>query len=557
MTSSSPPPPPDDAPPQPHVPGEALANGQIFAGYKIVQKLGSGGMGEVYLAQHPRLPRLDALKLLPIGWSSDDEYRTRFNREADLASTMWHPNIVGVHDRGEDEGQLWISMDYVDGLDAARLQAERYPSGMPAADVARIVAAVANALDSAHKRGLLHRDVKPANIMLTHLDDDGDQRILLTDFGIAHDSNESGEATSSTMTVGTVAYCAPEQLRGEAVGGPADQYALAATAYRLLCGTPLFPNTDPEVVIDHQLHSAPPPLAAKRPELAALDPVLARALSKSPEDRYPRCSDFARALTDRVEAMQARTSYSDPDVIDTAPVGVFAPPPPRQPMPQYPPPQPYHPIPEPDSIANRVSAALTVDPRAMQIKRKRSPVAPILLGVGAVLIVVLATWLFWPSGGSDSSTPVATSTTSAPADPEAQQRLMKLLPAGYRADSCQPVDTPKDAQAKVSCKANSDVGGPPSATYTLARDAASLQGEFNGVVAKAGTVTCPGNIQSPGPWRRNATPQQISGTLFCGMRGNVPTVAWTDDAKLLLASVDGAADAPTLVDLYTWWSSHS
>jgi serine/threonine protein kinase len=224
------PPPTDDAPPPPHQPGEALANGQIFAGYKIVELLGSGGMGEVYLAQHPRLPRLDALKLLPLGWSADDEYRVRFNREADLASTMWHPNIVGVHDRGEDAGQLWISMDYVDGLDAARLAAERYPAGMPAEDVARIVTAVANALDSAHKRGLLHRDVKPANIMLTHLDDDGDQRILLTDFGIAHDVNDNGESTTSNMTVGTVAYCAPEQLRGEVVGGPADQYALAATA---------------------------------------------------------------------------------------------------------------------------------------------------------------------------------------------------------------------------------------------------------------------------------------------------------------------------------------
>lgn len=105
------PPPPDDELPQPHLPGEALIKGQIFAGYTIVALLGSGGMGEVYLAKHPRLPRLDALKLLPMGWSADADYRTRFNREADLASTMWHPNIVGVHDRGEDDGQLWISMD--------------------------------------------------------------------------------------------------------------------------------------------------------------------------------------------------------------------------------------------------------------------------------------------------------------------------------------------------------------------------------------------------------------------------------------------------------------
>jgi serine/threonine-protein kinase len=130
-------------------------------------------MGEVYLAQHPRLPRQDALKVLAADVSADAEYRARFNREADLASTLWHPHIVGVHDRGEEEGQLWISMDFVDGLDAAKLLSARYPAGMPVEEVARIVTTVASALDYAHKQGLLHRDVKPANIMMTHLDDEG------------------------------------------------------------------------------------------------------------------------------------------------------------------------------------------------------------------------------------------------------------------------------------------------------------------------------------------------------------------------------------------------
>jgi serine/threonine-protein kinase len=139
-----------------------LTSGQTFAGYTIIRLLGSGGMGEVYLAQHPRLPRRDALKLLPREWSADEEFRARFAREADLASTLWHPHIVGVHDRGEEDGQLWISMDFVDGLDAARLLADRYPAGTPIDEVARIVTAVASALDYAHKQGLLHRDVKPA-----------------------------------------------------------------------------------------------------------------------------------------------------------------------------------------------------------------------------------------------------------------------------------------------------------------------------------------------------------------------------------------------------------
>src|SRR6202022_2918558 len=133
-----------------------LRTGETFAGFRIVRLLGSGGMGEVYLAEHPRLPRRDALKILPADVSADPEYRARFDREADLASKLWHPHIVSVHDRGEHDGQLWISMDFVDGLDAARLVADRFAAGMPTDEAIRIITAIASALDYAHKRGLLH-----------------------------------------------------------------------------------------------------------------------------------------------------------------------------------------------------------------------------------------------------------------------------------------------------------------------------------------------------------------------------------------------------------------
>ncbi|MBW8710319.1 MAG: serine/threonine protein kinase, partial [Mycobacterium sp.] len=216
-----------------------LADGATFAGYTIVRMLGSGGMGEVYLAQHPRLPRRDALKVLPESVSADSEYRQRFNREADIAATLWHPHIVGVHDRGDFDGQLWISMDYVDGTEAARLLRERYPNGMSKAEVADIVTAVAEALDYAHERGLLHRDVKPANILLSQPESD-DQRIMLADFGIARWANDISGLTATNMTVGTVSYAAPEQLLGAQLDGRADQYALAATAFHLLTGAPPF-----------------------------------------------------------------------------------------------------------------------------------------------------------------------------------------------------------------------------------------------------------------------------------------------------------------------------
>jgi serine/threonine-protein kinase len=256
-------------------------------------------MGEVYLVEHPRLPRRNALKVLPADVSADPEYRTRLIREADLAATLYHPHIVGMHDRGEFNGQLWISMDFVDGLDAAQLLAQRYPVGMPVDEVVRIVTAVASALDYAHKQGLLHRDVKPANIMLTHLDDSEEQRILLADFGIARNVDDISGLTPTNMAVGTVAYAAPEQLMGEEeIDGRADQYALAATAYHLLTGARLFPHSNPAVVISRHLNSPPPTLAEMRPDLAALDRALAIALAKDPQDRFSRCTDFAYALAE-------------------------------------------------------------------------------------------------------------------------------------------------------------------------------------------------------------------------------------------------------------------
>jgi serine/threonine-protein kinase len=167
-----------------------LGAGHQFAGYTVVRLVGAGGMGEVFLAQHPRLPgRRDALKLLGRDISSDAKFRERFLREANLASTLSHQHIVGVTGRGEYEGRLWIAMDYIDGEDAAELLRRRFPAGMPAGLVAAIVTAVGSALDYAHSEGLLHRDVKPANILLSNAEDPAQRRILLTDFGIARALN--------------------------------------------------------------------------------------------------------------------------------------------------------------------------------------------------------------------------------------------------------------------------------------------------------------------------------------------------------------------------------
>ncbi|TDL11789.1 serine/threonine protein kinase [Mycolicibacterium obuense] len=275
-----------------------IAEGAVFAGYTIQRLLGSGGMGEVYLVQHPRLPRQEALKILPANISADPDYRQRFAREADIAASLWHPHIVAIHDRGEHDGQLWITMDYVKGTDAARLVRERYPHGMPPKDVLDVVAAIADALDYAHERFLLHRDVKPANILLSD-PQKGERRIVLADFGIARGVDDSNGLTATNMTVGSVAYAAPEQLTGSFLDGRADQYSLAATAFHLLTGTVPFGNSNPAVVIGNHLSSPPPTLSKLRDDLGQMDSALATAMAKEPHHRFHTCREFAAALTAR------------------------------------------------------------------------------------------------------------------------------------------------------------------------------------------------------------------------------------------------------------------
>ncbi|MEU4313851.1 serine/threonine-protein kinase [Nocardia sp. NPDC024068] len=269
----------------------ALASGAVFAGYTIERLLGAGGMGEVYVARHPRLPRSDAVKVLAAEFTRDDSYRRRFEREADLAASLSHPGIVSVHDRGEFDGRLWIALELIDGIDlSGSLTAA--PGGLPGADVARAVTEVADALDYAGARGLVHRDVKPANILLGRTG-----HYLLTDFGIARMGPETSDLTGTGLTVGTVAYASPEQMQGLPVDPRSDQYSLAATAFNLLTGAKPFPGTNPVAVIMAHAQQPVPSVRERRPDLSPeVDSAIGRAMAKSPEDRFPTSKDFANAL---------------------------------------------------------------------------------------------------------------------------------------------------------------------------------------------------------------------------------------------------------------------
>ncbi|MCV7351487.1 serine/threonine-protein kinase [Mycobacterium parmense] len=249
----------------------ALASGATFAGFTVARRLGSGSTGEVYLVQDLVAVCWRALKVLSPELSSDPEFRGRFQRETPIAANLYHPHIVGVHDRGEFDGRLFVAMDYVEGISAAQLMAGRFPAVSPVSEVLAMVTDIAGALDYAHQRGLLHRDVKPGNILVSR--GEGEQRVALSDFGISPPMG----------SLGAPGYTAPEWLRGAEPDGRSDQYALAATAFHLLSGAP--PGSEAR-------------LSEQRPELARLDVVFAKALAARPADRFRTCGEFAEAANE-------------------------------------------------------------------------------------------------------------------------------------------------------------------------------------------------------------------------------------------------------------------
>ncbi|WP_446225860.1 protein kinase domain-containing protein [Nocardia sp. IBHARD005] len=272
--------------------GVEFEAGTVFAEYRIDRLLGRGGMGTVYLAAHPRLPRRVALKLLNRELYSDHEVRGRFEREADVSAHLDHPGIVSVLDRGVDDGLMWISMQYVDGRDASVFRGEP----LDPVRAVGIIAQTAEALDYAHDRGVLHRDVKPANILLAP-SRTGD-RVLLTDFGIARLRGDARQLTRTGAFLATLAYASPEQLSGAPVDHRADQYSLGCTLFTLLTGESPFPAENPGAVVAAHLAKPVPRASAMIVDLPpGIDAVIARAMAKEPAERFTSCEEFARAAT--------------------------------------------------------------------------------------------------------------------------------------------------------------------------------------------------------------------------------------------------------------------
>ncbi|MFE2874339.1 serine/threonine-protein kinase [Streptomyces roseus] len=283
-------------PPGPPVGRPGELRGKRIAGYLVESEIGRGGMAVVYLARDLRLDRPVALKLLAPELARNDVFRQRFAHESKVAAAIDHPHIVPVFEAGETEGLLYIAMRYVPGQDLRALLDRTGP--LPVETAARIAGQVASALDAAHAHDLVHRDVKPGNILVAEgTDSEHPEHVYLTDFGLTKKSLSLTGFTSVGQFVGTLDYVAPEQISGKPVDGRCDVYSLGCVVHETLTGSPPFRRDDDMALLWAHQFDPPPRASSLRPGLpAAVDGVLAKALAKSPDDRWNSCLEFTGAL---------------------------------------------------------------------------------------------------------------------------------------------------------------------------------------------------------------------------------------------------------------------
>ena len=297
--------------------------GSLLGGYRLEEQVGAGGMAVVFRARDERLDRLVALKIMTPAMGSDDMFRQRFIRESRAAAAVDDPHIIPVYEAGEAGQVLFIAMRFVQGGDVRSLLRREGP--LPPDRVASIFSPVASALDAAHAVGLVHRDVKPANILLDRRPG-RPEHVYLSDFGLSKSAEVSLGLTAAGQFLGTPDYTAPEQIEGLPVDGRTDQYALACAVFELLTGQAPFHRPETFAAIWAHLHKPPPSLTERRSELSpAVDPVMAKALAKAQVDRYPTCSEFADALRDALGLGPYHLgSSSDPGLSWTGPRGAAA-----------------------------------------------------------------------------------------------------------------------------------------------------------------------------------------------------------------------------------------
>jgi serine/threonine protein kinase len=270
-----------------------FSRGSEFAGFTIVRTLGHGGMGIVYLAREVRLDRLVALKVIRTELAEDERFRARFQAESRTAASIEHPRVVTVFRAGERDGLIYVAMRYVPGRDLGRLISVH--GALDSGEAASLVAQVADGLDAVHAAGLVHRDVKPANVLVAESGSSGDgSSAFLTDFGLAKIAASTSGLTAAGEVIGTVDYMAPEQIEGRRVDARTDVYGLGCVLYHAVVGEVPFPERETSAKMWAHLNE-PPPAIRSGGGRAALEPVIRRAMAKDPSDRFPSAGDLGRA----------------------------------------------------------------------------------------------------------------------------------------------------------------------------------------------------------------------------------------------------------------------
>jgi serine/threonine protein kinase/DNA-binding beta-propeller fold protein YncE len=418
-----------------------LAEGAVFAGHRIEGVAGRGGMGTVYRATHLALDHLVALKVISADLADDESFRMRFKSESRIAVSLRHPNVVPIHHAGEEEGLLFVTMDLIDGPDLRRLLAARGP--LPPAEAVAILEQIGAALDVAHSRGLVHRDIKPGNILIEQRDGEGPggEHAYLTDFGLTKRIEGASEATALTSTgafVGTLDYVAPEQIQGGRLDARTDVYALGCVLFEMLAGHPPFEGREEKVAKMYaHLQAEPPWLPGARLETEPFDAVIARAMAKDPEQRFPSAGDLARAAAAAAEGEAVRESERSVARGRAAPTETAATPVP--PVPTQPGVPDFRSTAEADAPSEHLVAP-AADPATTRTSvpppepgpRRSRPVRPLSLLVALVSVVLLGfvvvSVLGGDEGGGDpESSETADAGTSGPgagaSEPEAGEEV--------------------------------------------------------------------------------------------------------------------------------------
>ena len=514
--------------------------GAEFAGYRLEQLIGHGGMSIVYRAQHLRLERTVALKLLTPELSHDASFKERFTRESRLAASLDHPNVIPIYEAGEEDGVFYIAMRFVGGSTLKQVLDTEGP--LPAPRAASVLSQVASALHAAHEeKGLVHRDVKPANILVVpgHGPEGGDH-VYLSDFGIAK-QRAAGALTKTGMFVGTAEYAAPEQIEGRDLDRRADVYALGCVLYETLTGAQTYEKDSEVALMYAHLLEPPPHVTHKRPDLPAeIDAVVAKAMAKSPDDRYATTPEFAVATRKALTGTETRrTQQSEqarvPETILTP--GAAAAPPSEPPAPVAAPPAPPPPA---ESDAAR-------PPR----KKWLVPVAIILLLliVGGIVGGVVAL-----TGGDSSS--------------KTEDSLLAVLVPTEVANTCTTQNVPEGEAVETDiCTPSGDAaaGFPDSLTLSFFSSGRDMTSAYDAEVSKSGVESDSGNC-SRSRWNGEGTwshpDGMFGGHRLCYIDGNGDSViAWDHEKKgsenhadmLAVAREPGRGNSGRL---FGWWNPY-